>query len=108
MNDFFEYKWNEPLGDSKEDLLFVRFNFVPESGKILVFAVVQILILENKFVEIIRFDYSQSEAFHVHKFYTKNNDKIYLDGVIDFSLIEMLIGQVRANWRKYRLEFSDK
>lgn len=108
MDDFTEMDWNEPLGGSKEDALFVRVIFVPESRKILVFAIIQAVLIENKYVEIVRFDYSQNENLHVHKFYTKNNEKIYLDYEIDFSLIEMLAEQIRVDWRKNKLKFGEK
>ena len=108
MVDFVEYKWKEPLGNLEEDFLFVRFNFIPESGKILVFAIIQTTIIAGEFVEVIRFDYSQNEGLHVHKFYTKNGDKCYLGEVVDFSMIEKLVGQVQENWRKYKLAFLNK
>lgn len=105
MEKFPVYAWKESLDDSFDNYLIVRFVFVPESGKILVFAVVQAVLIDNKLVEVVRFDYSQNEPLHVHRFYTKTCDKVYLDFNVNFLLIENLIIEIKDNWRKNLIKF---
>ncbi len=103
----FETSWEEGLDGASENKIFTRL-IIDDSGRqILRFSVVYLSIVYGRLAEVLRYDFSEKESLHVHKFYLhKPCDKLYLSDATGFEFIEHCVQSIRANWRKYLLSFG--
>ncbi|MFA6064559.1 MAG: hypothetical protein WCW44_06560 [archaeon] len=92
----------------KDDVCVVNFSYDSESGNLFDFAVVYLSKKESGALEIIRFDSSQKEAFHIHKFFASGKkEKQYIQMELDFNTVEWCIAELREKWFKYKIAFFD-
>jgi hypothetical protein len=100
--------WSEFLDDKYEVKLLVTYAFVENREDIEEFAIVLLAIIDEKPVEIVRFDCSSKEAVNVHKFYKKPPEKNYLGKTKSFETMVELIEYVKKNWVKLKIAFFEK
>jgi|GEM_PF-1944622 len=101
-----EHILREELGDFKGCLLVTSFTCDDLYKKVFRFSVIFLTKKEEELVEVIRFDGSEREFAHVHKFYLRDKLKVKLDKEISFDLIEECIKDIRDNWARYLLLFE--
>jgi hypothetical protein len=75
--------------------------FFPKSSDIEEFVIILFLIRNNIKLEVLKYDYSQKELLHVHKYYSKKVVKEYLYDEANIEFVINLKNQVRMNFKKY-------
>jgi hypothetical protein len=75
--------------------------FFSKSSNIEEFVIILFLIKENIKLEVLKYDYSQKEALHVHKYYSKNSKKEYLQNKVDVEFVINLKNEIEINFEKY-------
>lgn len=103
-----QQSWSEYFDQGKKNKLFVRFVFTSDFKEVEEFAVVYLIILEEKEEEVIRYDCSEREATNVHKFFHKKAQKRYLNREKSFDTLKEFIEDIRKNWVIYRSKFFEK
>ena len=103
-----QQSWSEYLDSEKRNKLFVRYVFAPDYKSIAEFAV-SYLIIENDdtYSEILRYDCSEAESVHVHKFFCHPPLKKYLDKEKSFETLMEFADEIRKNWRIFLVQFSE-
>lgn len=100
--------WSEFLDDKKEVTLIINYAYSENSDEIEEFAIILLTIIEEKPVEIVRFDASNREPPNVHRFYKNPPEKTYLNKPKSFQTMVELIEYVKKNWRRLKIEFMEK
>ncbi|PIU21041.1 MAG: hypothetical protein COT15_04410 [Candidatus Diapherotrites archaeon CG08_land_8_20_14_0_20_34_12] len=108
MEESRQESWSEYLDKEMKNKLFVRFVFDPNFKEVEEFAVIYLMIIDNKPCEVIRYDCNKNEAVNVHYFYHKNPEKRYLDKEKSFSTLEEFIEDIKKNWRNYQIKYFEK
>ena len=103
-----QQSWSEFLDKEKKNLLLVRYVFDQSFREVEEFAVIYLTILEEKPVEVVRYDCSSKETAHIHTFYSKPPEKKYLKKEKSFETLEEFISSIKKNWRQYRVKFLEK
>jgi len=96
------------LDGQKENMLLVRFVFSDDGFEIIEFVLIYLTKINEKFVEVVKYDFSQREKVHVHFFYPKNPRKVFLDLSPNIDTIFSLKEELELNWHKHLLRFNDK
>ena len=84
--------------------------FLSISNNIIIieFVLILFLIKDDEKIEILKYDYSQKENFHVHKNYLKSNKKEYFANEINISEILLIKREIELNWREYIRLYNQK
>ncbi|MFA5931368.1 MAG: hypothetical protein WC821_03585 [archaeon] len=89
------------------DFCIVNFSFDSDFGTVFDFAIIYLHKEENNLLEIVRFDCSNKESFHMHQFYfSSKEEKRFIQKELSFETIEWCLGELREKWFKYKLAFD--
>jgi len=75
--------------------------FFPKSNNIEEFVIILFLIKDNVKLEVLKYDYSQKESLHIHKYYSKRAVKEYLYDKVDVEFVLNLKNEIRTNFERY-------
>jgi hypothetical protein len=98
------------------DYVLDKFGFVEmkyylllsEHREILEFVLILFLIKNKTKIEVLKYDYSRREKFHVHKNYLKIPRKEYFDFEISLREILKIKKDIQTNWGKYIKLYNQK
>ncbi|MBI2598097.1 MAG: hypothetical protein HYW50_02785 [Candidatus Diapherotrites archaeon] len=93
---------------NQENKIFVKFVYSKDFKSVEEFVVSLISIINDRPVEVIRFDCTKKESVNVHKFYNNPPTKHYLEKEKSFDTVNEFIESIKENWVQYRLKYSDK
>jgi len=100
--------FSEFLDEERLNKLFVRLVFTSK-GEIQEFAVIYLIIIDDKPVEVVKYDCSDREAVHVHHVFKKRRKrKRQLDREKNYDTILEFMENIQKNWRDYRQKFLEK
>ncbi len=94
-----------------DELGFVEMKYflkLSNQKNIIEFLLILFLIKNNKKIEILKYDYSLKEKFHIHKNYLKIPKKEYFDYEISLGKILKIKKKIQNNWGKYIKLYSQK
>ena len=103
----FEQSWSEFLDKEKQNLLLVKYVFSEDFVRVNEFTVIQLLEESGTILEVVKFDCSEKETVHVHRFFSKGEKKKYLKKTKSFESLEDFVKDIRENWRLYRARFEE-
>lgn len=103
-----QQSWSEFLDKEKQNKLLVRFVFTKDFSEVEEFAVVYLALVGEAFHEVVRYDCSRFEAVNVHHFFYKPPKKRFLNKPKCFQTLTEFAGDIRKNWRIYRLQYLEK
>jgi len=82
--------------------------FAPDFKTLGEFAVIYLILIDNKPFEVVRYDCGKNEAVNVHQFYRKPTKKRYLDKEKSLDTVQDFMESIEKNWRTYRQKFLEK
>jgi hypothetical protein len=94
------------LDSKKENVLFVKFKYKPNSAELEEFVLIYFTMIENKLIEVIKYDFSQREKLHVHL--TDGKTKQFLDEEPNIETLINLKNYLALNWAKFLLKFRER
>ena len=90
------------------DYYVVNYSYESDSGKLLDFAIIYLCKHDDKKFEIVRFDCSSREPFHVHKFFSSGKSKkIFIQKDNCFETVEWCIAELKDKWFKYKISYFE-
>ncbi len=93
----------------KDDVCVVNFSYDSDSGRLVDFAVIYLSQNGKGVFEIVRFDASQRESFHIHRFFTSGKkEKFYIQMGLDFNTVEWCIAELKEKWFKYKITYFER
>lgn len=106
-----EQQWQEYLDEDCKDLIFYKFIYSQDLKKVNEFILIYITTINNKPIEVLKYDFSKKESFHVHFYYKKPQVKKFINLNQNLSpkeTFEEMIKfsqNIKKNWRKLKLEY---
>ncbi|MFA6269215.1 MAG: hypothetical protein WC652_05335 [archaeon] len=108
MSDI-EKQWFELYLDLvEENKLLFTYTFLDDYVGLEEFVIIYLTKVDDKFVEVVKYDFSEKEKLHVHYFYPKNPRKVFLDLEVNVGLLMQLEVELTQNWRKHLLKFKNE
>ncbi len=108
-----EQQWQEYLDKDFQDLIFYKFVYSQDLKKVDEFILIYITTINNKPVEILKYDFSKKESFYVHFYYKKPPLKKFINLNQNLSpeeTFEEMIKfatYIKKNWKKLKLKYFD-
>jgi len=102
-----EHSWSEFLDREGQNTLFVKYLFSEDFKGVQEFAVIYLIAISGKINEVVKYDCSEKEATHVHRFYKGKKEKRYLEREKSFETLKEFVQDIRGNWRLYRAKFLE-
>lgn len=96
------------LDKAKENIVFVRFVFMPDGKLLEEFSISYCNIADRRFYEIVRYDCSGRETVHIHQFYLAPAAKRTLDKEKSFGTMAEFTTLIEKNRRQYLLSYKEK
>lgn len=100
------YSWY--LDKEKKNQVFVRFVFTPDGKAIEEFSISYCAIINEKPIEIMRYDCSAREKMHMHQFYRNHHEKKRLDKEVSYNTMQEFVDNIEKNWQQYLIKFKEK
>jgi len=97
--------WEHKLDSAGDESLRVRIVYDEFSAKIFRFAVIYLTKTDDGFVEVVRFDASEKELIHAHKFYGAKEEKHRIEKELSFDSIQEIVEEIIIKWPKFKLAF---
>jgi len=94
------------LDSAKSNKLFVKFVHKSNSSELEELVIIYLTKIEDTFLEVVKYDFSKKEKFHVH--YFAEDRKVYLDEVPNNETLDRVFQHLCDNWQKYYLRFIEK
>ncbi|MDD3083499.1 MAG: hypothetical protein PHP82_00565 [Candidatus ainarchaeum sp.] len=94
-----------------DKLGFVEMKYylmLSENREIIDFVLILFLIRDKTKIEILKYDYSRKEKFHIHKNYLKIPKKEYFDCEISLEEILKIKKEIQNNLGKYIMLYNQK
>jgi hypothetical protein len=113
MAEHEEQQWNEYLGEDGDDTIFYKYKFSPNRNKVVEFVIIYFTLVDGKSYEVVKYDFSEREALHVHSYYKKPPTKKYLEQKHDASPSETFeemfkyAEEIKKNWHKMKIKFLE-
>lgn len=90
------------------DYYLVNFSYDSDSGLIFDFAVIYICNKDGKLFEVVRFDCSPRESFHIHRFFSSGGEeKRFIQKELSFETVEWCVSELKDKWFKYKIDFFE-
>ena len=105
MNDNFR-QFEYFLDSKEENKIFVKFKNKLDSSEIEEFVIIYFTLIDESYIQVLRYDFSLREKFHVHHFF--DGRKIYFDEKPSFETLFNLCEGLEKDWHKYLLKFNNK
>lgn len=102
-----EIEFSEFLDEEKENFIFVKIMFSENHSKIIELVIIYSTPINEKPVEIIKYDVSRKESLNVHYHYQKPPKKLFLNKEVNFETVEEIIDLIRKNWRKMLMKYDE-
>ncbi|MFH0970845.1 MAG: hypothetical protein V1776_05325 [Candidatus Diapherotrites archaeon] len=102
-----EYNVQEWLDEKKENMVFVRYVFLPNFSNIEQFAVIYLTKEGKNWREIIKIDGNPAEAVHIHVSYS-DKEKKNLHKPITWETVEEAVDRIKSHWREYLLQHQQE
>ncbi len=88
--------------------LFIEFSLGKNSKVVDAFVIILFCWLGDKKFEVIKYDFSEKENFHVHKNYLSIPRKEYLLDEVNSELLIKIKDEIKKNWMEYVECFKQK
>jgi hypothetical protein len=95
------------LDKEKENKLFIHFIYNPDGPGIEEFCIGYWLMVDERPVELVRFDCSLREKLHIHYFFCNPPRKKGIDREVNYETMQECIDEIEANWRKWLLKYNE-
>jgi hypothetical protein len=92
-------QWTYYLGETKKDFIFVKITLSEDFEKMAEYVVIYLTIIENKPVEIVKYDASENEAPHAHLNYLQSAKKLFQNKQINYETVDEILDYIENNWR---------
>ncbi|MDD4082610.1 MAG: hypothetical protein PHD05_04445 [Sphaerochaetaceae bacterium] len=94
------------LDSHEENKIFMRFSTKEDSSEVTDFVLIYFTLIDNVFLEVVKYDFSLREKLHVHYYFSKR--KVYLDEDVNFESMAKFSEHLMYNWQNYLLKFINK
>ena len=96
------------LDVEKNNKLLINFVYSENYCDIVEFVIIYLTKIEERFVEVVKYDFSRKEKLHVHYFYPKHSRKVFLDAEPNIDFIMGVKDDFVSNWHKHLIRFNNK
>lgn len=94
------------VDSAKMNKIFVKFKHIQNSSELEEFVIIYLTKIDEVFVEVVKYDFSKREKFHVH--YYSDQRKVYFDEIPTNETMARLNQHLLENWHKYLLKFLER
>ena len=96
------------LDPKQENKLFIKFVYLDDFLGLKEFVISYQTLIDEKFVEIVRYDSSLKENLHIHESFPLKTKKLFLGGEPDMELLVKTKDYLVKNWHKYLIKFKER
>jgi len=104
-NQVIEY--SKFLDNEKENILLIKLILSKDATQIIEFVIIYLTLINNKPIEIVKYDVSRRENLNVHKYYHKQEEKSFLNREVNFETVDEIMEYITKNWRKMKLQYEE-
>lgn len=107
MCNFSRVEFEIVLSDDAQNKLLIIFSYSEGYKTFEEFVLVYLTKVGDKYVEVIKYDCSRREPLHVHRYYGRNLDKLFIDLPCSIDSLIELKDKLLLEWHKHLIKFQD-